>query len=134
MNLWYRISIIKLIIKYIFVVILVGGINVNIIRYTLKSLFGSHAWFKGVFGTAPQTPPWSSSTKNWNLWSISLGALTTPPFFLEQSAWSWNRLAKKCGAELKNVERSSPNTPFIFWIYWLWKYIPCLINNTHYAS
>jgi len=23
------------------------------------------------------------------------------------SAWSWNRLAKKCGAELKNVEQSS---------------------------
>jgi hypothetical protein len=43
----------------------------------------------------PQTPPWSSSTKNWSLWSTSLGALTTPPFFLEQSARSWNRLAKK---------------------------------------
>ena len=26
--------------------------------------------------------------KNWSLWSTSLGALTTPPFFLELSAWS----------------------------------------------
>jgi len=43
---------------------------------------------KGVFGTAPQTPSWNSSTKNWSSWSTSLGALTTPPFFLELSAWS----------------------------------------------
>jgi hypothetical protein len=49
--------------------------------------------------------------KIWSLWSTSLGALITPPFFLEQSAWRWNRLAKKCGAELKNVKRSSPKHP-----------------------
>ena len=28
-----------------------------------------------------------------------LGALTTPLFFLELSAWSWNHLVKKRGAE-----------------------------------
>jgi len=42
---------------------------------------------------------------------LSLGVLTTPPFFLELSAWSWNRLAKKRGAKLKNVEQSSPKLP-----------------------
>jgi len=38
-------------------------------------------------------------------------AFTTPPFFLELSAWSRNRLAKKHGAELKNVEQSSLKHP-----------------------
>jgi hypothetical protein len=37
--------------------------------------------------------------KKWSLWSTSLDALTTPPFFLEQIAWSRNYLAKKRGAE-----------------------------------
>jgi len=49
--------------------------------------------------------------KKLKLWSTSLGALTTPPFFLELSAWSWNRLAKKREAELKNLEQSSPKHP-----------------------
>jgi hypothetical protein len=42
---------------------------------------------------------------------LSLGAHTTPQFFLEQNAWSWNRLAKKREAELKNVSRAVPNIP-----------------------
>jgi hypothetical protein len=50
--------------------------------------------------------------KNWSLWSTSLGALITTPFFLEQSAWKWNLLAEKRGAELKNLKRSSPKHPF----------------------
>jgi hypothetical protein len=32
-----------------------------------------------------------------------LGALTTPLFFLEQSAWSWNRLAKKIWSGAKKT-------------------------------
>ena len=38
--------------------------------------------------------------------SRAFGALTTPPFFLQQSLWSCTCLAEKCGAKLKNVERN----------------------------
>ena len=82
----------------------------------------------GVFGTAPQTPPWSSSTKNWSLWSTPLGALTTSPFFLKLGAWSWNHLAKKRGVELKNVEQSSPKHPLYIHIY-----SSCLSSNIYPA-
>ena len=50
-----------------------------------KKVYSGGVW-NGSINFAPQTSPWSSSTKNWSLWSTSLGALTTPPFFLEQSA------------------------------------------------
>jgi len=49
--------------------------------------------------------------ENWSLWSTSLGALTTLPFFLELSAWSWNRLAKKRWTELKKRGKTGDKHP-----------------------
>jgi hypothetical protein len=53
----------------------------------------------------------------------------TPPFFLELNAWSWNRLAKKRGVELKNVEQSSPNTlkNLVYEMDWMLKDLKHLI-------
>jgi hypothetical protein len=63
---------------------------------------------RGCLGLLHKLHRGASLQKNWSLWSTSLGALTTLPFFLEQSAWNWNYLTKKRKAELKNVERYSP--------------------------
>jgi len=52
-----------------------------------------------------------SSTKNWSLWSTPLGALTTPPFFLNSVRGAETVWLKKRRAELKNVEQSSPKHP-----------------------
>jgi hypothetical protein len=45
------------------------------------------------------------------LWSISLDALTTPVFFSNLVLGDKIIWLKKLEAELKNIERASPNTP-----------------------
>jgi hypothetical protein len=48
------------------------------------------------------------------LWNISLGALITLFFFLEQRVWSWNRLTKKRRAEQSQTPGLESNNQSVF--------------------
>jgi hypothetical protein len=60
--------------------------------------------------------------KNLEFVDISLGALTTSYFFLEQSAWSWNRLAKETWSKDEKRGAEQSQTPFNFKVFiFVWK-------------
>jgi hypothetical protein len=56
-------------------------LKIRLLRWWVSFLKFSRPWFHVYANIA-----WNSSIKTWSLWSTPLGTLTTPPFFLKQSA------------------------------------------------